>query len=285
MKPKRYLLPGIVMAAFIFVSFANARPRPAKLDADNPPSIEDIVSRKVEALKNTLELDEEIAQAVSDLFTASLTRERGLQEEIKALKEDTKTKFLDLLTEEQKEKLEATGRIDRMFGPKHRGPMPPHAKGRMGGPHPDFKAMSEEIGITEEQHQAIRSLIEEQNIPPREAFKQVLTEEQQEKLAELRKNRPDRRRGGDPAKMLDRIGEAVGITEEQRATIDRLISGDEVTLREALNQVLSEEQKEKLAELRKNRVERGEHNKGSFVKRGKQGERKRPARHHDLDES
>ncbi len=268
-------------------------------DTTEPPAIEHIVAKRVERLDNRLSLTDEQVAAITQMFIASMEQEKEIHEQLKSLSERTKTKLEDLLTDEQKEKL---GSIDRAIG--HFGPHGPRGQGPEGfepgeggrrGPHgrgpegvePDeggrrgprggfFKHVAEELGITEEQHEQIKALIEE-GANPREAMEQVLTDEQKAQLEELRKNRPEPPEGPRGRKgprgiegFLERIGDKIGVTDEQKAQIEVLIA-EGTNPREAMEQVLTDEQKAQLEELRKNRPEPPEGPRGRKGPRGIEG--------------
>jgi Spy/CpxP family protein refolding chaperone len=155
-------------------------------------------------------------------------------------------------------------------GPAMMGPGPHH--GLMG-------RLAEELELTDEQRSEIRAIVEEELPAARQRIEErvnvLLTPEQQEKLAELKANRPEkgdrgrrmgkrgrmgRGMGPGPGPRLEMMTEKLDLTDEQQAAIREIL--DEAAppkrseIREQIKSVLTPEQQEKMEELREERCER-----------------------------
>jgi len=148
------------------------------------------------------------------------------------------------------------------------------------GPHHGLMGrLGEELGLSDEQKEEIRAIVEEELPAARQRIEErvdgLLTPEQQEKLAEMKANRPERgprgRRMGQrgmmgrgmgpgPGARLERMAETLDLTDEQQAAISEILAEaappKRSEVREQIKSVLTPEQQEKMEELREERCER-----------------------------
>ena len=307
----------ILLAALPFfmagATFAQDTP-PA---SPEPPSIADITAEKLTALQGALDLTEEQTASLSVLFVNSLTQQREVMEQMRGIHESVKTGVDTILTDEQKEIL---AKNRRLRGAVSLAPPPQGPRGSRGGPEgfrgerprgredfrgerprdredfrgerprdredfrgepnrarDGFRRLAMALDVTEEQHAEIRRLITEDKAAMRNALDQVLTEEQKAKLEDIRETLPPPhmagprgRRGPEegqqgmrgPRGGIERLTKDLELTEDQRAEIRRLVTEGDVRPPEALDRVLTDEQKARLEELRAERPGRERRREG-----------------------
>jgi Spy/CpxP family protein refolding chaperone len=150
-----------------------------------------------------------------------------------------------------------------------------HGQGHRGaGP---LGRMADELGLTDEQKAEIRAIMAEEMPAARQRIEErvagVLTEEQQARLAELKEEHPGMmsgRRGpgkgrgmrgpGGPGARLERMAEALDLTDEQKTAVRELFAEARQEKRDEMHEkisaLLTPEQQEKLDELRSEREAR-----------------------------
>ncbi len=101
--------------------------------------------------------------------------------------------------------------------------------------------MQQELGLSEDQLQQMREIREQGG--SREEMRAVMTEEQQAKAKELRKNSK-----GDHAQRISRMQEHLGLSDGQVTQMQEI--REQGGSREDMQAVLTEEQQAKLAEKR-----------------------------------
>lgn len=235
-----------------------------------PPSVADVAAKKLEALQEALDLSAEQSASLSVLFVNSITQHREIMEQTRALRDSVKSGVDTILTDEQLQEVRQNRRLRgalRLEPPREgsRGPRgfrgPPNDRGREG-----FRRIAEALELTDEQRADIRRLAGEEGVDRREAVDQVLTDEQRAQLETLRESFSGHEGRGGPGAHpgmrgrrggLERFAEALEITDEQRAEIRRLIAEEDVNRRDALDQVLTDEQRARMEELREEHAERG----------------------------
>lgn len=210
---KKSLILTAILCPVLAAGVAFAQDPPERPE---PPSVDEVVGKKVEALQSALNLTPEQTASFTELLTNSITEERDIQtqiralhEQIRELKQTTRENFGVILTDEQEEQLKSDRRLRGVLGGERasrggqKGQMRGGRKGRGNGPDGGhgFEGRGGQRGagrimqaleLTEEQRTQLHELRAEGDLDMHEALEQVLTPEQQEKLEELRANRPER---------------------------------------------------------------------------------------------
>lgn len=216
-------------------AFAQDVPNPPEPPASPaPPEPDDRAMALVEQFTVALDLSPEQNAALKELLVNTHRRERELQNELREVEKTKHDGVMNILTDEQKRKFRAARGLltffeqperperparppfgiteftpqperERRFMERREGPRGPRFERPGVGPgaerdRPLRERIAKEIGVTDEQQEVIRRLVETEGISPREAMNRVLSKEQKERLRELRSShRPDAPRAEDEA--------------------------------------------------------------------------------------
>lgn len=238
----------------------------------DPPALEQKIEKRVERMTEVLELTETQQKMAQIILEDNMTKAQELREQLREIEENTHEAITGILTDEQKEKFAERRPRGMRAGP------PPHARGmgprHEGRPERAFM-MLRHLDLSGEQKDDIKEILESKPENPREAIVDILTEEQEQQLKEgfRGRSRGDGpgfrgRRGFAPLRGLD-------LTDEQREEIKNIMESGTDDPREAILNVLTDEQKaqleERRGEFRGRRgpdAERGERGRGFRGRRG-----------------
>ncbi len=204
---KKTLILTAILCPVLAAGIALAQDPPERPE---PPSVDEVVGKKVEALQSALNLAPEQVTSFTELLTNSITQEREIQDQIRALheqirdlKQTTRKNFGVILTDEQEEQLKSTPRLRGVLGGERsgrggpRGRMQAGHRGRGDGPEGGrgiggrggyrgtprgAGRIMEALELSEEQRAQLQELREAGDVDRHEALEQVLTPEQIEKL-------------------------------------------------------------------------------------------------------
>ena len=156
-----------------------------------PPDMIDpseVVTQKIETLKETLGLNQEQADTVRDVFNKTVGKEREIRKEWETLSTDREEQVRDILNDDQQKTLKSSGGLPGLLG-QHDARMFGWTRGKKQGkqgPSPMGKG-PKKSDVTSEQQSKIGRLILEEDLTASQAVNRVLSKEQKARLKEIRK--------------------------------------------------------------------------------------------------